>query len=119
MAADVLYVDQRMGAKPPQRERRAAPRYPLVQRCLVRPAGASGPGAWHAIAYNISATGIGLALEYPVAAGTLLTVEPWGRPNTRPVQAQVVHSSVVGCMLFHGCKLTEPLDARQLKAWLT
>src|SRR4051812_21268700 len=65
-------------APAPGIERRGAERFPILQRCLVRPAAAAGAADWHAIAYNVSVTGIGLALPCQLAPGTVLLIQPWG-----------------------------------------
>jgi hypothetical protein len=100
-------------------ERRAAVRYPLVQECLVRPRGASLPGAgdWHGIAYNLSATGVGIALPYRLRLGAELTVEAWGR-DAPLLRARVVRVRPAGSLWFHGCALAAALAAADLRAWL-
>jgi hypothetical protein len=100
-------------------ERRAAARYACIQKCMARPEGATGVGDWHAIVYNLSATGVGLTLPYPVQAGTVLVVEPWGRDKARGLRARVVRSSPVAFLWFHGCGLIDPLSDTELQAWLT
>jgi PilZ domain len=104
--------------KPRQPERRTAPRYTLAQRCLVRPEGATGPGDWNGMVYNLSASGVGLALPFRAAAGMLLLIEPWGLPGARPLLARVVRSATVEFAWFHGCELAEPLGDDELRAWL-
>src|ERR1043166_7030226 len=59
-------------------EMRTAARHRILQRCFVHPAKASGPEAWHCIAYNISATGIGVTLPMNLPEGTLCSVQAWG-----------------------------------------
>src|SRR5262249_34929752 len=83
----------------PSAERRAAPRHPLLQRCFVWPPGAQGEG-WRCVAYNISATGIGLTLPLPLLPGTVLRVEPWELPAARILRARVVHVRAVECLWF-------------------
>jgi hypothetical protein len=99
-------------------ERRAALRHRCIQKCLARPEGATGSGDWHAIVYNLSATGVGLTLPYPVQPGTVLHIQAWGRDKARSLRARVVRSSPVAFLWFHGCKLIEPLSSAEIQAWL-
>jgi hypothetical protein len=105
--------------EPRTAERRAAARYPCLQQCLARPEEAPGTGDWHAIVYNLSANGVGLTLPYPVQTGTVLVIQPWGREKARSLRAQVVRSSPVAFVWFHGCELIDPLSGEELQAWLT
>src|SRR5947207_3115890 len=82
-------------ATAPAAERRGAERFPILQRCLVRPDGAAGAADWHAIAYNISLTGIGLALPCQLSRDTVLLIQPWGLETGLAVRARVVYSSLV------------------------
>ncbi len=101
-------------------DRRQAPRHLIMQRCLVRPAGAGGarPDDWHAIAHNISAHGIGLTLGFPLHAGAELIVEPWNLPGARPIRVRVVRTMTVEFSWFLGCTFIEPLEDTQLRLWL-
>ena len=103
---------------PPAVERRAAVRYPLLRRCLVRPEAASGTGDWNGIAYNLSTTGIGLTLPCPLRAGTVLVIEPWGPGAPPALRARVVRSHPVAFTWFHGCELANPLGDEGLQDWL-
>jgi PilZ domain len=105
-------------ATPPASERRGAERFPCVRECLVRPQNATGAGDWHAIAYNISTSGIGIGLPYPVEPGTVLYIHPWSRSNARPVRARVVRSTPVDFLWFHGCELLETLTADEVQLWV-
>jgi hypothetical protein len=102
----------------PEIERRGAERVPLLRECLVRPEGATGAGDWHAIVYNISSSGIGVGLPYPVEPGTVLYIQPWSRANPQPVRARAVRSTLVNFLWFHGCELLEPLSPEELQRWL-
>jgi hypothetical protein len=102
----------------PAVERRAAPRYPILQRCLVRPPGRAGAADWRCIAYNISATGVGITLPYAPPAGTVLEVEAWGAPAARPVLARVVRAAPAAFLWFCGCEFVTPLAPDELRAWL-
>ncbi len=102
----------------PALERRGAERFPCVRECLVRPQGATGAGDWHAIAYNISSSGIGIGLPYPVEPGTILYIHPWSRSNAQPLRARVVRSTPVNFLWFHGCELLESLSDDEVQRWL-
>ncbi len=109
-------VDASPGA--PAEERRSAPRFQIVQRCLVRPAGGPGDASWKGIAYDLSAVGIGIALPYPLAPGTTIVIEPWELPAARPLEARVVRFVPVAHLWFCGCELTARLRDDELRAWL-
>lgn len=112
------YPSQSVHELPPGVERRFSLRYPIVQRCFLRPQGANGLEDWRGIAYNISTEGVGVALQYQLLPGTVLLVMPAGRKNTPPVRAKVVHAKLVEFLWFHGCELLEPLKDADLQAWL-
>src|SRR5438105_3353473 len=99
-------------------ERRAAERFPILQRCLVRPDGATGAGDWEAIAFNISVTGIGLALPCQLRRGTVLLIQPWRLDRAPALRARVVHSSLVEFLWFHGCELDVRLRDELFHLWL-
>jgi hypothetical protein len=94
----------------------------ILQRCLVwsGPQGRSprGSDGWRSIAYDISTAGIGLTLPLPVQPGTLLEIEGWGIPSSRPLRARVVRTAPVEFLWFCGCEFLEPLDEAELSAWL-
>jgi hypothetical protein len=102
----------------PAVERRRGPRHPIQQRCLVRPPGSALPDAWRCIAFNISASGIGLTLPLPLGPGTVLDIEPCDRPGARPVRARVAHTRRLEFLWLAGCELVRPLSAAELHAWL-
>jgi len=104
--------------KGPAVEQRAAPRFPLVQRCFVRPPGAIGAEGWRCIAYNISLTGIGITLPAPLQTGTILDIKAWGLPAAPSLQARVVHLHLIDFLWFCGCELVSRLEPDQLQAWL-
>jgi hypothetical protein len=93
-------------------------RYRLLQRCVVRPADGTGSGDWPGIAYNLSRTGIGLSLLYPLLPGTVLIIEPWGLDGARKLYVRVVRCAPVDFAWFHGCELFEPLSEEELWIWL-
>ncbi len=91
-------------------EMRIAVRYSILQRCLVIPADGSSSEPWRCIAYNISATGIGIALPMQVPERTTLTVRPWNLPGVLALQAVVVHVRPVKDTWFAGCELSQRLS---------
>jgi hypothetical protein len=98
-------------------EMRVAPRYPILQRCFAHPAHLSTSEAWRCIAYNISATGIGIALPERLLEGTLLTVHAWDLPGSRTLQARIIHSRPVESLWFTGCEWTRILSEGELEIW--
>ena len=116
-------------ARPPDdlgpAERRRSPRSRIVLRCLARPAGrqppahpADRPEGWRCIAYDVSATGVGVALPFRPAVGTELEVEPWNVPGAGPVLARVVHAHPLEHLWLCGCELAAPLSNPELRAWV-
>ena len=103
----------------PVPERRRAPRRLILQRCYVRLAGVAGPGGWRGIAYNVSASGIGVALPQPLWPGVSVVVEPCGLAGGRLLRARVAHVRPLEWAWLCGCALAEPLSDRDLRAWLT
>jgi hypothetical protein len=102
----------------PSIEQRAFPRYPILQRCYVAPAGAQGPASWPCIAYNISATGIGITLPTALLSGTVVEVRAWGLPAAPPLLVRVVHVKPVAFLWYCGGEFLNPLDEKDLQAWL-
>ncbi|HEV8058226.1 MAG TPA: PilZ domain-containing protein [Gemmataceae bacterium] len=98
-------------------EMRAAVRYLILQRCLVIPAEVSPSETWRCIAYNISATGIGVALPMEVPERTMLTIRPWNLPGALPLQAVVVHVQLVKGSWFAGCELSKRLSDDEVQTW--
>jgi hypothetical protein len=96
-------------------ERRSAERYRCCAECTVRPENAAGVGDWKGIVYNISTSGIGIALPCPVNEGTILTIEPWRWGHGRSLRACVVRSAPVSFLFFHGCELVDRLSERELQ----
>ncbi len=105
---------------PTGRERRTAKRFSVVQRCLVRPAKSveARVDDWRGIAFNVSATGIGLALDIPLRLGTKIIIEAWNRKNARSITARVVRASPVEFMWFLGCEIETPLTGYELEQWI-
>lgn len=96
---------------------RAATRYRVLQRCFVHPARASAREAWQCIAYNISATGIGVALPVPLPEGAALSIRAWGLPRACPLRARIVHTRPVAFLWYTGCALLTPLSNADLTIW--
>src|SRR5437899_11684295 len=53
----------------PAVELRTAPRHRIIQRCFVRPEGAKEGEPWRCIAYDISATAIGIVVHFHLRLG--------------------------------------------------
>jgi hypothetical protein len=96
---------------------RTAMRHPILQRCFVHPAKGAGPEAWRCIAYNISATGIGLTLPVQIPVGTVLTVRAWELPRARELQVRVERSKLIKSYWFTGCELVKRLSDAELRTW--
>jgi hypothetical protein len=101
----------------PDIDRRVARRHPCARECVVRPQDATGAGDWHAIAYDISAHGIGVGLPNAVEPGTVLLIQQWCRDDAA-VRARVVRRNMVKFLWFHGCELLEPLSPEEVQRWL-
>jgi hypothetical protein len=117
MHPEEIVVNEAGPEQAPLHERRRAARYPILQRCFVRPPGARQAQGWPCIAYNISTTGIGVTLPLQVELGCLLEIEAWGLPGARPLQARVVRTTPVEFLWFCGCELSSRLDADELFTW--
>lgn len=102
---------------PPAIECRVAPRQRILQRCFIRPPETKGPEGWRCIAYNISVVGIGLALPFRLAEGTMLEILPWELAGSRPLRARVIRGSRVDSLWFCGCEFVTPLDEKELRLW--
>jgi hypothetical protein len=98
-------------------EMRIAQRHPILQRCFVRFSGPHGSDEWRGIAYNISSTGIGIALPQALPPGTLLEIEPCGLSGQAKVRASLVQIRLVEGLWFCGCELSQRLSATDLQAW--
>lgn len=99
-------------------ERRVSPRIAILQRCLVRPEDAPNGEPWRSIAYNVSVTGIGITMPCQLPGGTFITIEAWGLPRARRLQAQIVHAKPFEFLWFCGCELAQPLSEEELQEWL-
>jgi hypothetical protein len=88
-----------------------------LQRCFVQPAGAGGAEGWRCIAYNISATGVGVALPVCLRPGTVLTIHAFSSPRARPLAVRIVRVAPVEHAWFAGCELLGRLSDCDLQAW--
>lgn len=98
-------------------EMRVGPRKPILQRCFVYPARKSAPQVWRCIAYNISTTGIAIALPMALPQGTILSVEPWDLPKAPALRVRIIHARTVDFYWFTGCELLKRLSETELEAW--
>jgi hypothetical protein len=100
-------------------ERRKAVRFACLTECFVRLEGAARDGSWPGMAYNISATGIAVALPFPALLGTVLEIERRSlRGGGRSLRARVVRCRLERCVWFHGCAFEERLSDLELQTWL-
>lgn len=99
-------------------ERRAFPRFPILQRCFAYPWDGQPAQAWQVIAYNISATGVGITLPCPVELGTVLEVEAYQLPRAPRLRVRVLRTRLSNFVWFCGCELLTPLTEEQLSSWL-
>jgi hypothetical protein len=104
--------------QPAAGERREAIRYLWRRPCIVRPEGAPGIGSWSGMVYDLSSTGVGVALTYPVPVGKILVIEPLGNFPLRTMQAGVVRCVQKEFVWFHGCQFAQPLTEEELMSWL-
>jgi len=107
------------GPAAPGVEFRASPRYRVLQRCFVRPPGVEAPDGWRAIAFSLSATGIGVTLPLALERGTELEIEAWNLPDAPVLRARVVHSARLEAVWLTGCELVRRLTDDELATWLT
>jgi hypothetical protein len=97
------------------KERRSSVRCRCLGACaVVMPGGRKVPG----LTYNLSRSGIGVALLRPVLVGTKVVVEKVGWSDTRPLRATVVRHELLGFAWLHGCRLSTPLSEAELRDWL-
>jgi hypothetical protein len=89
----------------------------MLQRCIAWPAPAGAEG-WRCIAFDLSSSGVGLALPAPLPRGADLLVRPYGLPETAPpLHALVVRAVCVEGVWFTGCILVQPLSEEELAVW--
>ena len=96
---------------------RTAVRRPILQRCFVLPLNTEPAQAWRCIAYNISATGIGVTLPRQLPVRGVLTVHAWNLPRARPLQVRIAQIKQVGLLWFAGCELVKRLTDAELQIW--
>jgi hypothetical protein len=80
-----------------------------MAECLLRLEGAAEPLDWPGMIYNVSATGVGLALAFPAGIGTVLVIEPRRRAGGLRLRATVVRCDLQEYVWFHGCQFIEPI----------
>lgn len=102
----------------PRVERRKARRFACLTECLVRIEGAALDGDWPGMAFNVSATGLALALPFPVPVGAVLLIDRRSSRGTPPRRAEVVRCKLERCVWFHGCAFVERLTEDELRAWM-
>jgi hypothetical protein len=96
-------------------ERRSSVRCRCLGACAVAlPGYRIVPG----LTYNLSRSGVGVALLRPVVVGTKLVVEKVGWPDTRSLRATVVRHQLLGFAWLHGCRLSTPMSDEELRDWL-
>jgi hypothetical protein len=100
-------------------EYRGAPRYRVLQRCIVRPPDVAEADGWRGIVFSMSQNGAGVTLPMPVARGTEVQIEPWNLPGAPPLKARVVHLTRLEAVWLAGCELNFRLTDDELSAWLT
>jgi hypothetical protein len=81
---------------------------------VVLPRGSEVAG----LTYNLSHTGIGVALLRAVPVGTKVVVEKGGWCNARPLHATVLRHQPLAFAFLHGCRLSTPLSEEELQDWL-
>ena len=83
----------------------------------MQPSPSCEPQVWRCIAYNVSAAGIGITLPDQLPEGTMLTIQAWDLPESRPLQARIVHSRPVESVWFTGCEWIKFLSDDELETW--
>jgi diguanylate cyclase (GGDEF)-like protein len=98
-------------------ERRATVRMLCNQPARVSIDGSAEGLDGFAIIWDVSVTGIGLALRCRVREGTLLTVEPL-RSGSKTLLARVIRTSRQPSGWLHGCALATSLSKDELHDWI-
>jgi hypothetical protein len=106
------------GAEAPLVEYRTAPRHRILRRCFARPSGVKDTEGWRAIAYDVSAVGVGVALPLPLQPGTTLEVQAADSRATRPLRARVVYATPLEFVWLCGCELIDRLGDDEMQGWL-
>jgi hypothetical protein len=70
-----------------------------------------------AVVRDLSPLGVGLYLERPLPADSLLTVEPFS-PEARTLLARVIHATPEEGGWRHGCELSSRLSEEEIRRWL-
>ena len=72
------------------------------------------------ITCDLSSRGVSVGLMYPVAAGTVLTIDkagPSGPGQARPLRARVMRAVPLEFIWLHSCEMIDPLDEDELRHW--
>jgi hypothetical protein len=99
-------------------EYRAAQRHRILRPCFARPAEVTGSEGWRAIAYDVSAVGVGVALPLPLQPGTTLEVQAADSRLARTLRARVVYATPLEFVWLCGCELIDRLGDQEMQAWL-
>src|SRR5205085_747166 len=67
---------------------------------------------------NITADGVGLHMDEPLAEGTVVIVEPFHVSEARTLLARVARLTPESGGWLHGCELTTRLSETELHTWL-
>jgi hypothetical protein len=100
-------------------ESRSAPRYRVLQRCHVRPAGVPGAEGWRGLVFSVSVSGVGVTLPLPVERGAEIEIEACELPDSIPLRARIVHTNRLDFVWLAGCELSRRMTGDELAAWLT
>ena len=98
-------------------ERRATARLLCQQTAKVWREGCETEQAEFATVSDVSSEGIGIFLDKPLLRGTLVVIEPLA-PSARTLLARVLRLVPEDGGWKHGCALSTPLEAEELRAWL-
>ncbi len=99
-------------------EYRTTPRHRILQRCFASLPESQQGEELRCIAFNISATGIALALPFAPKQGTILVLKPWELPAAPPLLVRVMYAIPVTSLWHCGCESIAPLSEKDLQAWL-
>jgi diguanylate cyclase (GGDEF)-like protein len=115
-----MVVEEGQLAPPDERrliERRAAARMLCNRTARVRRERQAENAEEFGTVRDISLGGISLYLDQPIAADSLVMVEPLS-PGARVLLARVVYAAPDGRGWKHGCELAPRLNAEELGVWL-
>jgi hypothetical protein len=106
------------GTNRPGIEKRSEPRYSCPKLVRVRPVSVPEVPFRLSLVQNVSASGIGLALSFPLTPGTLLEVEMRNR-SVVCRYARVVHCTKQEGGWLIGCALNQSLSDAELERMLS